>query len=45
MTDPCIDCGSPSKEGSPWCDLCDAPIYESPREIRAKIRAELEKES
>lgn len=45
MTEPCIDCGLPSKEGSPWCEVCDGPIYESPREVWDKIKAELWGES
>lgn len=31
--EPCIDCGLPSKEGSSWCEACDAPIFEAPRKL------------
>lgn len=44
MTEPCIDCGLPSKEGSSWCIGCDAPIYVGPREMMQQIKAEMEAE-
>lgn len=46
MTEPCIDCGLPSSEGSPWCPDCNAPLFVSPRktllDIRQQIREEME---
>ena len=45
MSESCIDCGSPVILGSSYCGPCDAPIFESPREMRAELLAEIEAES
>lgn len=45
MSATCIDCGLPAMPGSSYCGPCDAPIYDSPREMWQQIRDEIEAES
>ena len=36
----CIDCHAPATAGSSYCEPCDAPIYESAKELFEEYLAE-----
>ncbi len=42
MSGTCIDCGLPALSGSSYCGPCNAPIYESPRQLSDQFRLEME---
>lgn len=44
MSKPCIDCGLPSEEGSPWCADCNAPIFVSPRKMLRDVQDQIRRE-
>ena len=38
--DKCINCYAPATNGSSYCEPCDAPIYESAKELFEEYLAE-----